>query len=141
MFPFALSNSTGLHRPTSGFHNLSHRLGNAAIMVRSRDTNAVTADQFPPLPPASPGTRRRRHSALRSRKRRKTVSAETETSIQIQPLKPNLSRALSSCTHKDTNLYVRSRRQDVSRGKSRRTLCQRKWTYSGHDVSKYNGDV
>lgn len=143
MFPFTISNSTGggLRPPISGFHNLSRRLGNAAIMVRCRDANALTADQSPPLPPGSPGPRRRRHCALRSRKRRKIVSAETETSIQIQTLKPNLTRALSSCTHKDTNSYVRSRRQDVSRGKSRRTLCQRKWTYSGRDVSKYNDRV
>lgn len=133
MFSLALSKSTALHPCVSEFHNPSRRARTAGIMVRSRDTRASRAEQSPP------GRRRRRHRVEHSRKRQKIVPSETETRTQIQTLKPNLTRASSSSTRLRTNSHVRW--QDVSCRKSHRALCQRKWTHSARDVSKYNGDV
>ncbi|XP_057804978.1 carbon catabolite repressor protein 4 homolog 5 isoform X1 [Salvia miltiorrhiza] len=133
MFSPTLCNSTGLCPCVTGIHNPSRREQYAGIMVRSRDTIALTAEQ------SSPGTRRRRHSVEHSRKRPKFLSSETETRTQIQTLKSNFTRASSSCTSQHTNSY--GWKQNKGRRKSRRTLCQRKWTYSARDASKHNDRV
>ncbi|KAH6807701.1 DNAse I-like superfamily protein [Perilla frutescens var. frutescens] len=140
MLSLTLYNCTGLRPCISGFQNSNRHERNAAIMVRSRDTRAVTAEQSPPPPPpGSPGTHWRRPSFQHSRKRRKIASSETETRIRSQTLKPSLNRALSSCTRNHTNSHVRW--PDTNRRESRRTLCKRDWTSSARDLSKYNDRV
>ncbi|XP_011072943.1 carbon catabolite repressor protein 4 homolog 5 isoform X1 [Sesamum indicum] len=99
-------------------------------MERSGDNRTVPAEHSSPPPPNSSGRRPHRHERQRSRKKRKVISSETETRIQIQTLRP------SSYTHRRTNSYVQ--KQGNSRKKPRKPQCQRKWTYSTHDVSNYN---
>lgn len=141
MYSHTLASSTGLYPCVYSYryHNLSRQVRNAAIMGHSGDNRTVPAEQYSPPPPNSSGTRRHRHDGQRSRKKQKVISSETETRIRIQTLNPDLSDTFSSYTHRHTNSYVQ--RQDISRRKSRRTHCQRKWTYSAHDVSNYNGDI
>lgn len=131
MLSLALTNITCL-RPCI-YHDLSRRrVRDAGIMVPSRETTATTAEQ-------SLIVLRRCRSAEHRRKRQRIVSSETETHAQIQTLEPNLTRASSSPTRHRTHSHAR--RQGVSRRKSSRTLCQRRWTYSARDFSNYNGDV
>ncbi|KAI3454902.1 hypothetical protein Pfo_011565 [Paulownia fortunei] len=108
-------------------------------MGHSVDNPTVAAEQYSPPPPNSSGKRPPRHDRQHSRKKQKVTSSETETRIRIQTLKPDLTRTFSSYTRRHTNSYVQI--QDRSRSKSRRTHCQRKWTYSAHDVSNYNDRV
>ncbi|KAL0442000.1 UNVERIFIED_CONTAM: Carbon catabolite repressor protein 45 [Sesamum radiatum] len=108
-------------------------------MERSGDNRTVPTEHSSPPPPNSSGRRLHRQERQRSRKKRKVMSSETETRIQIQTLKPDSALMFSSYTHRRTNSYVR--KQGRSRMKPRKPQRQRKWTYSTHDVSNYNGKL
>ncbi|KAL0415813.1 UNVERIFIED_CONTAM: Carbon catabolite repressor protein 45 [Sesamum latifolium] len=105
-------------------------------MERSGDNRTVPTEHSSPSPLNSSGRRPRRHERQRSRKKRKVLSSETETRVQIQTLKPDSTRMFSSYSRRRTNSYVQ--KQGRSRKKPRKPQCQRKWTYSTHDVSNCN---
>ncbi|KAL8492426.1 hypothetical protein ACS0TY_023855 [Phlomoides rotata] len=102
-------------------------------MADNGDNRIAPVDHSSPQANSS-GTRRQQ-----SKKRQKVISSEIETRSRIQTLKPDSVPKFSSYTRSCTNSYLQ--REDRSRAKRRRTHFQRKWTYSAHDVSKYNDRV
>lgn len=109
-------------------------------MGHSRDDSTVPAVLTSPAHPNSSGKRRHHHVKQRGRKKQKVIlSSETETSNLIQTTKSDLTRTLTCCTRNHADSYVR--RQERSRRKSSSTYSQRKWIYSAHDVSNYNGNI